>query len=324
MIMKKLIKVLIVDDSALIRTMLTKILSTDKAFEILEPAVDPFDAREKIKRLNPDIITLDIEMPKMDGLTFLGNIMRLRPIPVVMISTLTQKGASATMQALELGAVDFISKPKQDIDTCMTTIAAEIIEKIKYAAKSNIHAIEHNVDTTTLPEPIKLPKNAKRNNKVHIIVIGASTGGTEATKEVLHSLPASMPPILITQHMPPGFTSSYAQRLDSQCNLKVLEFNGSPQALHDSHVYVANGAYHMQLIQRDHRYKIIQDDSDPVNRHKPSVDVMFDSVAQASGRNAIGVVLTGMGVDGASGLGKMRDLGAYTIAQDKESSVVWG
>jgi two-component system, chemotaxis family, protein-glutamate methylesterase/glutaminase len=322
--LKKQIKVLIVDDSALIRDLLTQILSSDHAIDVLGAAVDPFDAREKIKQLKPDVITLDIEMPRMDGITFLENLMRLYPMPVVMISTLTQKGADATMRALELGAVDFIAKPKTNVNVCMGKIAQEIIDKVKYAAKSNIHVIEQIFNHQQPPAPKKLPSDAKRNNKVKVIAIGASTGGTEATKEVLASLPDKMPPILITQHMPAGFTTSYAQRLDSQCKLKVVEFDGKPQPLLDNHVYLANGAFHMLMIEREDVFKLIQHDGDPVNRHKPSVDVLFDSVAGACGNKSVGIILTGMGVDGASGLGKMRNNGAYTIAQDKNSSVVWG
>jgi len=270
------------------------------------------------------VITLDIEMPRMDGITFLSNIMRLRPMPVVMISTLTQKGADATMQALELGAVDFVSKPTVDVQSKLQQLSAEIITKVKNAAKANLVALEHSVNP---PYPAQTPvisQGSKLSNRVKLIAIGASTGGTEATKEVLGGLPENMPPIVVVQHMPAGFTASYAQRLDKLIKLTVEEFVGPSQVLEANHVYVANGDRHMRIQQRAGVLKAFSEEGEPVNRHKPSVDVLFDSVAASCGEQSLGILLTGMGIDGASGLGKMRASGAQTVAQDEESSVVWG
>ena len=322
--MKEAIKVLIVDDSELIRTMLTEILSQDKNINVVGTAIDPFDARAKIKELNPDVLTLDIEMPRMDGITFLKNLIRLRPMPVVMISTLTEKGADITLQALQLGAIDFISKPKLDVRSKLPALTAEIINKVKHAARANLSALEHNINQEQLVEPVKPLPSPNLNKSIDLITIGASTGGTEAIKEVLMSLPDNMPPILISQHMPGGFTNSFAARLDKLIKLTVVELTESGQAMKPNHVYVANGEQHMRVKKSGAGYQLMCDDSDPVNRHRPSVDVMFDSVADACPRNAIGILLTGMGVDGASGLKRMRDNGAVTIAQDEASSVVWG
>lgn len=322
--MKKLIKVLVVDDSTMIRELLTNILNSDETIEVVGGATDPYDARNKIKQLKPDVITLDIEMPRMDGLTFLANLMRLRPMPVVMISTLTEKGADVTLKALELGAVDYIAKPKTDINTNLLELSEQITRTVKSAAESNISAIERNTNKPMAQQPSSLIKDRQRNHKVKIIAIGASTGGTEATKDVLRNLPDNMPPILITQHMPAGFTASYARRLDSQCQLTVVEFDGRAQALRDNHVYLANGAFHMQVSRCNGGYQLESNNGEPVNRHKPSVDVLFNSIATTCGRKSIGIILTGMGSDGARGLAMMRDNGAHTIAQDKSSSVVWG
>ena len=322
--MTKKIRVLIVDDSELIRVFLNEILSSDSAIEVVGLADDPYDARDKIKLLAPDVITLDIEMPRMDGITFLSNIMRLRPMPVVMISTLTQKGADATMQARELGAVDFVSKPTIDVQKKLPQLSAEIIAKVKNAAKANLVALEHSVNPPYAHEPEAVLPGAVLGKRIKLIAIGASTGGTEATKEVLSGLPENMPPIVVVQHMPAGFTGSYAQRLDKLIKLSVEEFCGPSQVLEQNHVYVANGDLHMRIQQRAGVLKAFAEDSEPVNRHKPSVDLLFDSVAESCGEAAIGIILTGMGIDGASGLGKMRASGAHTAAQDEESSVVWG
>ncbi len=322
--MAKKIKVLIVDDSELIRVVLREILSSDEGIEVVGVADDPYDAREKIKLLSPDVMTLDIEMPRMDGITFLGHIMRLRPLPVVMISTLTQKGADATMEALELGAVDFVSKPTVNVKNELSMLSADIISKVKSAGKVNISALEGNINQKQFSKPIKPLPSKALNNKVRLIAIGASTGGTEATKAVLSGLPENMPPIIVVQHMPPGFTASYAQRLNNLVKLTVEEFCDSGQVLKDNHVYVAHGGFHMEIRREAGILKAFVNDGAPVNRHKPSVDVMFDSVAASCGSKAIGVLLTGMGIDGASGLGKMRGAGAVTIAQDEKTSVVWG
>jgi len=322
--MAKKIRVLIVDDSELIRVLLNEILSSDNGIEVVGLADDPYDARDKIKLLAPDVITLDIEMPRMDGITFLSNIMRLRPMPVVMISTLTQKGADATMQALELGAIDFVSKPTADVQSRLHGLSAEIIAKVKNAAKANLVALEHCVNPPYIAQAPSISKGSKLGSRIKLIAIGASTGGTEATKEVLGGLPENMPPIVVVQHMPAGFTASYARRLDKLIKLNVEEFHQPSQVLQANHVYIANGDLHMRIQQRAGILKAFSEDGEPVNRHKPSVDVLFDSVAESCGEQALGVILTGMGIDGASGLGKMRASGALTVAQDEESSVVWG
>jgi len=326
--MKK-IRVLIVDDSALIRKVLTEMLSSDKDIEVIGAASDPFIARKKIKELNPDVITLDVEMPKMDGITFLGNIMRLRPMPVVMVSSLTEKGADVTLQALELGAVDFVTKPNVDLAHTFENYADEIIEKVKVAAKANVQKgqITAKLDTpekhtadAIISKTAKF-KNFKTTDK--IIAIGASTGGTEAIKEVLLDMPPNSPGIVITQHIPEAFSKKFADRLDGFLPLKVYEAEDGQQII-PGHVYIAPGNQHM-LVERDGaRYICRLNDGPAVNRHKPAVDVLFRSVAQNVGRNSLGIILTGMGDDGARGLKEMHDAGSYTIAQDEKTSVVWG
>lgn len=315
---------MIVDDSELIRSLLSEILSSDTALDVVGTASDAFDAREKIKKLKPDIITLDVEMPGMDGITFLKNLMRLRPMPVVMISTLTEKGADTTIKAMELGAVDFIPKPKVKVSTELPALAKHICTTVKQAARANLSALKHNIDQRQFANPITPLPTKGLNKKISIIAIGASTGGTEATKEVLSGLPEQMPPIVIVQHMPPGFTSSYALRLDSLTRLTVRELTQSNTLLKNGHVYIANGAEHMYVRKKEGILKAHLSNDDPVNRHKPSVDVLFDSIAANFGIDSIGVILTGMGIDGARGMGKMKQSGANTIAQDENSSVVWG
>ena len=322
--MNSKVKVLVIDDSELIRTLLTEILSSDPHIDVVGTAIDPFDAREKIKSLNPDVLTLDIEMPRMDGITFLKNVMRLRPMPIVMISTLTEKGADITLEALQNGAIDYISKPKLDVRTSLPALAADICSKVKSAAKANVSAIEHNCQQKQIVQPYKPLPSDNLNKNFDLITIGASTGGTEAIKEVLLSLPDKMPPILIAQHMPGGFTNSFAKRLDAMCKLSVKEFNSEKEPLLANHVYIAHGEKHMTVSKRNGIYSLVQDDSPPVNRHKPSVDVLFNSVASVTDNNSIGVLLTGMGIDGANGLKNMLSSGAVTIAQDEKSSVVWG
>ena len=318
--------VLIVDDSRLVRQILMDIIDSDPSLEVVGCAVDPFDAREKIKKFNPDVITLDIEMPRMDGITFLKNLMRLRPTRVVMISTLTEKGADITLEALESGAIDFVEKPKSGHPERFDAQAEEIVEKVKNAATANILPLEQQALTSqsagfTTTQSIE---HCHRNTKIDLIAIGASTGGTEATNLILSSLPGDMPPMVIAQHMPSGFTASYAERLNRSCDLTVCEFNQRTELLLDGHVYLAHGGFHMSVVKKAGRYYARRIDTAPVNRHKPSVDVLFSSVAKVVGRRAIGAILTGMGVDGASSLGEMQSAGAATIAQDEESSVIWG
>jgi len=327
------IKVLIVDDSALVRQVLTEIFANDPAIDVVGTAVDPLAAREKIKQLNPDVLTLDVEMPKMDGITFLSNIMRLRPMPVVMISSLTEQGADITFQALEIGAVDFVAKPKIDVKQGMSEYAEIIIEKVKAASKAKVRTREITTEPrseTAVPERhsadavIEKSFNKKHFNSTEkIVAIGASTGGTEAIKDVLMSLPADMPGIVITQHIPEQFSGPFASRMNSCCAMEVCEAVDGQQIL-PGHVYIAPGSHHLIVERSGARYICKLSEGPPVNRHRPSVDVLFRSVAQNAGTNAVGVILTGMGNDGAAGLKELQELGAPTIAQDENTSVVWG
>ena len=338
------IRVLIIDDSALVRKLLTEILNSDPAIEVVGAAIDPHIARQKIKDLDPDVLTLDVEMPRMDGLSFLRQLMRLRPMPVLMISSLTEKGAETTLEALALGAVDFISKPKADLANQLQEYSTEIIEKVKNAAGIKVQARIHKpaarndarkpggkdeevleVDskystTVILKRPVHI-KFMKTTDK--IIAIGASTGGTEALKDILQELQPDMPAILIAQHIPPVFSSAFAKRMNQCSAMTVVEADDGQQVL-PGHVYIAPGDKHLLLNRDGARYRCRLNDGPPVNRHKPSVDVLFRSVAQFAGRNAIGVILTGMGADGARGLGEMQEAGSITIAQDEKTSVVWG
>ena len=322
------IKVLIIDDSALIRQMLTEILSSDRSIEVVGSAPDPLVAREKIKKLNPDVLTLDVEMPKMDGVTFLTNLMRLRPMPVVMVSSLTEAGADITLQAMEIGAIDFISKPKIDVVHGLHEYAEELKEKVKMAAGARVRQYTgslSNVPAKQSADAVIKHMAAGQHFKTtdQIIAIGASTGGTEAIKEVLIQMPADTPGIVITQHIPEAFSGPFAKRMDNNCQMKVYEARDGQQIL-PGHVYIAPGHSHL-LVNRDGARYICKLQKGPlVNRHCPSVDVMFRSVAQNVGTNAIGVILTGMGGDGAIGLKEIQETGAPTIAQDEKTSVVWG
>jgi two-component system chemotaxis response regulator CheB len=339
----KPIRVLIIDDSAVVRKLLTEILNSDPDIEVVGVAMDPHIARQKIKDLDPDVLTLDVEMPKMDGLSFLRQLMRLRPMPVVMISSLTEEGAEITLEALALGAVDFISKPRADVANLLQDYTEEIIKKIKNAAAVKVHArvskpvatgmakreqqsaeeaaMDSKYSATVIlqrPANIKVMKTTDK-----IIAIGASTGGTEAIKDVLAQMPADAPAILVTQHIPPVFSSAFAQRMNRCSSMIVVEASDGQQVM-PGHVYIAPGDQHLLLMRDGARYRCSLSDGPPVNRHRPSVDVLFRSVTQAAGKNAIGIILTGMGADGARGLGEMREAGAITIAQDEKSSVVWG
>ncbi|MFO0708023.1 MAG: chemotaxis response regulator protein-glutamate methylesterase [Nitrospira sp.] len=314
------IRVLNVDDSALMRQVLAALLSKDPDIEVIGSAPDPYIAREKIKALNPDVITLDVEMPKMDGLTFLEKLMRGRPMPVVMVSSLTEAGCQTTLRALELGAVDFITKPKIDLREGMDEVAQDLISKIKAAARASIKPRQASGGG---PAPQKVLGSAMIKTTDTIIAIGSSTGGTEAVKDVLEVLPPNTPPILITQHMPERFTKTWADRLNSLSRISVKEAQDGDSVL-PGHALVAPGSYHMTLERSGARYSVRINQDPPVNRHRPSVDVMFDSVARVAGANAVGVILTGMGNDGAKGMLAMKQAGAYTIAQDEASCVVFG
>jgi two-component system chemotaxis response regulator CheB len=313
----KKIKVLCVDDSALIRDLLSEIIGSQPDMEVVAVASDPIMARDLIKQHNPDVLTLDVEMPRMDGLDFLERLMRLRPMPVLMVSSLTQAGSEVTLRALELGALDFVAKPSVGIRRGMMGYTEEITEKIRAAAHSRPRQAPRKREPT--PTRLKAPMISSEK----LLIIGASTGGTEAIRQVLEPLPASSPGILITQHMPGGFTRSFADRLNRLSQVSVKEAEEGERVL-PGHAYIAPGDQHLRLARSGANYVVRLDDGPPVNRHRPSVDVLFHSAAQFAGRNAIGVLLTGMGKDGAAGLLEMRNAGAPTIAQDEASCVVFG
>ena len=319
-------RVLIVDDSAVVRQILSEILASDPAIEVVGTAADPLLARDKIKRLAPDVITLDVEMPRMDGLAFLENLMRLHPLPVVMISSLTERGADTTLQALALGAVDFVSKPKLDVSRGLQAYAEEIIEKVKAAARSRVRAL------VRMPVAPKLrlaaqapaaPRPSQFRTTDRLIALGASAGGTEALRVVLEGLPADAPAVVITQHLPATFSSAFAERLDRHSAMAVREASDG-EAVLPGHAYLPPGGRHLRVIRDGARWRCRVDDGPAVNRHKPAVDVLFQSVALSAGANAIGVILTGMGDDGARGLLQLRHAGAATLVQDEATSVVWG
>lgn len=317
------IKVLVVDDSALIRSVMKEIIDSQPDMETVGAAPDPIVAREMIKRLNPDVLTLDVEMPRMDGLDFLEKLMRLRPMPVVMVSSLTERGSEITLRALELGAVDFVTKPKISIRSGMQEYTEMITDKIRAASKAKLRPQVAKPAGATgnggvLPE-LRNPLTSSEK----LIIIGASTGGTEAIKEFLVKMPSDCPGILITQHMPEGFTRSFAQRLDNLCKISVKEAEGNERVL-PGHAYIAPGHSHLELVRSGANYMTKIQQEAPVNRHRPSVDVLFRSAAQYAGKNAVGVIMTGMGRDGAQGMLEMRQAGAYNFAQDEASCVVFG
>lgn len=313
--MKK-ISVLSIDDSALMRQLMTEIVNSYPDMEMVATAPDPLVARDLIKQFNPQVLTLDVEMPRMDGLDFLEKLMRLRPMPVVMVSSLTGKGSEITLRALELGAIDFVTKPQLGIREGMLAYRELIAEKIRTAAKARL--------------PLRFPTQAPAIlshtpllSSEKLIAIGASTGGTEAIRQVLQPLPATSPALLITQHMPPGFTRSFAERLNKLCQITVKEAEHGERVL-PGHAYIAPGDRHLELVRSGANYQVKLHDGPPVNRHRPSVEVLFHSVAQFAGRNAVGVMLTGMGNDGALGMLEMHRAGAYTLAQNEASCVVFG
>ncbi|HTX23262.1 MAG TPA: chemotaxis response regulator protein-glutamate methylesterase [Steroidobacteraceae bacterium] len=316
------IRVLVVDDSALVRQLLSEMLARDAGIEVVGTAPDAHIAREKIKQLNPDVLTLDVEMPKMDGLTFLRNLMRLRPMPVVMVSSLTEHGAEVTLDALALGAVDYLPKPRTDVAATLAHYGGELIEKVKAAASASVRALDSR-RIVSAARPRRAGVGPALPTTDRVIAIGASTGGTEAIKEVLMGLPPDSAGVLIAQHIPKAFSTPFARRLNDCCPLRVCEAEDGQQ-IRAGHAYLAPGDRHLRLARDGARYVCRLDDGAPVNRHKPSVDVLFRSVAQNAGRNAVGLLLTGMGKDGARGLLEMREAGGRTLAQDEATSVVWG
>lgn len=325
--MKSKIRVIVVDDSALVRSLLAEIINRQSDMECIGTANDPLVAREMIRELNPDVITLDVEMPRMDGIDFLGRLMRLRPMPVLMISTLTERGAEVTMRALELGAVDFVAKPRIGVANGLQQLATEIVEKIRIAAKAHVHRVVRASTAGAVVTSAK-PTTSSANllgrvSTEKLIAIGASTGGTEAIKEVLIHMPADAPAIVITQHMPSGFTTSFAARLNSLCQITVKEAAHGERIL-PGHAYIAPGGMQFSISRSGANYVAVVNDDPPVNRHKPSVDVLFRSVAQCVGRNAFGVMLTGMGADGAAAMREMKDAGSYNYVQDEASCIVFG
>lgn len=317
-------KVLVVDDSAVVRQLLSELLAQDPEIEVVGTAADPLLAREKIKRLDPDVLTLDVEMPRMDGLAFLENLMRLRPMPVVMVSSLTERGADITLQALALGAVDFIAKPKVDVANGLRDYADEIAAKVKAAARAQVRSLQR---TPAKPAPAVQQAPASTASRFRttdrLIAIGASAGGTEAIRVVLERMPADAPAIVLTQHIPAGFSRAFVERLDRHSSMLVREAQDG-EAILPGHAYLPPGDHHLRVVRDGARWRCRLDAGPPVNRHRPSVDVLMHSVAQAAGRNAVGAILTGMGEDGARGLLELRNAGAATLVQDEASSVVWG
>ncbi|MEM5384702.1 chemotaxis response regulator protein-glutamate methylesterase [Paraburkholderia phymatum] len=323
------IKVLCVDDSALIRSLMTEIINGQPDMTVVATAPDPLVARELIKQHNPDVLTLDVEMPRMDGLDFLEKLMRLRPMPVVMVSSLTERGSEITLRALELGAVDFVTKPRVGIRDGMLEYAEKLADKVRAAARARVRqaAPAHHAPAAGQAAAAAATHAPLFNNPLvsteKLIIVGASTGGTEAIREVLMPLPPDAPAVLIAQHMPPGFTKSFAQRLNGLCRITVKEAEHGERVL-PGHAYIAPGHAHLLLARSGANYIAHLSDDPPVNRHRPSVDVLFRSAALHAGKNAVGVILTGMGRDGAAGLLDMRKAGAYTLAQDEASCIVFG
>lgn len=326
--MSRKIRVIVVDDSALVRSLLSEIINRQRDMECIGTANDPLIAREMIRELNPDVITLDVEMPRMDGIDFLGRLMRLRPMPVVMISTLTERGAEVTMKALELGAVDFVAKPRVGLASGLNDLAAQIVDKIRVAAVAQVRRAPARDASSSAGSGSGAPAAPAsallgRLSTEKMICIGASTGGTEAIKEVLVQMPADSPGIVITQHMPPGFTTSFAARLNGLCQITVKEAVNGERIL-PGHAYIAPGGTQFHVARSGANYVAVVDDGPPVNRHKPSVEVLFKSAAAVVGRNAFGIMLTGMGNDGAAAMREMKDAGSYNYVQDEATCIVFG
>ena len=317
-------KVLIVDDSALMRQLLMDILSKDPGIEVVGTAADPYVARDKILKLNPDVHTLDVEMPRMDGLTFLEKLMASHPLPVVMVSSLTEKGCETTLRALELGAFDFVTKPKIDVSNSMQDLQDELLRKVKAAATARIRARPKSISQNQ-PQITKAPlvSEALITSTHKVIAIGTSTGGTEALAEILTTFPPDAPGVIAVIHMPPGYTKSYAERLDRTCQIRVKEAEHGDRIL-PGHALIAQGDRHLEAYRSGASYAVQVTNGEKVSGFRPSVDVLFRSCARYLGPNAVGAILTGMGRDGAEGLLAMRNVGAHTIAQDEATCVVYG
>jgi len=316
-----MIRVLVVDDSALIRRLLTEMLESQPDIEVVGAARDPYDAREQIKALDPDVLPLDVEMPRMDGITFLRNLMRLRPMPVVMVSSLTESGGDITLDALALGAVDFVTKPDADVAHSLAEYTDEIADKVRAASRARVQKM---TDQPRRPgRQLASARSGGFRTTDRLIAIGASTGGTEAIRDVLEQMPPDCPGIVIAQHIPGGFSAAFARRMDENTALTVFEARDGQRIL-PGHAYIAPGGYHLKVERDGARYICRLSSGALVNRHRPSVDVLFRSVAEQAGKSTAAALLTGMGKDGAEGLLALREAGAWTVAQDEDSSVVWG
>ncbi len=330
MVQQAKVKVLIIDDSAVMRKFLSDVLSKSPRIEVIGTALDASFAAKKINTLNPDVVTLDIEMPGVDGLTFLQKLMIASPVPVIMVSSLTSKGTAEAIKALELGAIDVIAKPHLDSTETTAQFSRELVEKVLAAGGTKSHlkrrpAVRLDIDVKYSADVILSKTERVRGNKPSqkVIAIGASTGGTEVIDQILVNLPIGTPGIVITQHMPEKFTEAFANRVNSKSRLLVREARNGDRLLTDM-ALIAPGGKHMLLHHDRNGYWVEINDGQPVNRHKPSVDVMFRSVSLCAGDSAVGIICTGMGKDGAAGLLEMKEAGAYTIAQNEESCVVFG
>jgi two-component system chemotaxis response regulator CheB len=316
------IRVLVIDDSALVRQILTQGLSLDPTIEVVGTAGDPYIARDKIVRLKPDVLTLDVEMPRMDGIDFLRRLMPQYPLPVVMVSSLTQKGKQITLDSLDAGAVDFVSKPTTDVARGLKQMLTELRAKIKLASTANVS--HWKAARKALPSQLRtLGTRALAESTDKVIAIGASTGGTEAIRKVIAQFPATMPGVVIVQHMPAGFTRLFAERLNQLCAMEVKEARNGDRVM-PGRVLIGPGGFHMKVVRSGGLYQVRCEEGAPVKGHCPSVDVLMHSVARQVGANAIGVMLTGMGSDGAEGMLAMHQAGARNLAQDEASCVVFG
>ncbi len=318
---KRRVRVLVVDDSALVREILTRGLSQDPEIEVVGSASNPFIARDKIVELRPDVLTLDVEMPRMDGVEFLRRLMPQYPIPVLIVSALTEKGKQITMDALEAGAVDFVTKPSVDVSRGLTSMLDDLRAKVKIASRANVKSWKKKTKKSV--QPSKFRNRALSESTDKVIAIGASTGGTEAIRRIVTCLPADFPGVVVVLHMPAGFTKMYADRLNQECDMIVKEAADGDRVMM-GRILVAPGDFHMEVRRSGGQYYVRCHQGEKVNRHRPSVDALFNSVAVHVGSNAIGVICTGMGADGAQGLLTMKNTGAKTLAQDAITSVVFG